>query len=115
MRANVCRMGVVAGLLFAATCVSGCTRGAIDAPTQAILVTANKGPDVVGTGEVNVPKRGTATSYYIHIPYFPDFAWGDSSLETASQQGGITQVAYSDSDNLFILLFGRRQTIVHGR
>lgn len=114
MRAN--RIGLLAILLLGACGMSGCgTQFPVDAPTWGGLVVANDGPISVGTGDVKAPKDGMATSYYLYIPYVVSFAWGDSSLDTASRQGGISEVAYSDSDNLFILLWGRRRTVVHGR
>lgn len=92
--------------------LAGCGPG-VKSPTKG-LVTSNKGPITLGTGDMKAPRQGTATSYYIWIPFIVDFAWGDSSVETASKNGAISSVASADSDNLFILLFGRRTTVVYG-
>ncbi len=87
--------------------------GCVKAPTTGAII-ANKGPITVGTGNMSAPREGVATSYYLYIPFVGDIAWGDSSLEAATQNGGIGTVAWADSDNFFVLLFGRRSTIVHG-
>lgn len=107
MRANKAIGVLVAGFLL-----GGCMARS---PVVGSLVTNAKGPVSIGTGEVNAAKRGEATSYAIYIPYLGSFAWGDSSIQKAARDGGITEVAYADRDAFHLLVFARHTTVVRGR
>jgi hypothetical protein len=96
---------VVVALLgiFASGCASAIPMGSI--------YTEVSFPGGVGNGEVSYSKFGKATSN----SYFALIAAGDSSIETAAKNGGITNIKFVDYKAKNILgIFGEYTTYVYG-
>jgi hypothetical protein len=88
-------------------CVGGC---ATYIPAGA-LYTGGKAGVAVADGDLNCSKVGTAESNSL----FALVTWGDSSIQTAAKNGGISKVKYVDYEVQNILgIFGKYTTIVHG-
>ena len=95
---------VLLGLvLFASGCATALPAGS--------LYTEVSFPGGVGSGDTDYSKVGKATSK----SYFALIAVGDSSIETAAKEGGITNIKYVDYKTKNILGFiGEYTTYVYG-
>ncbi len=97
---------ILALLMFAAL-ITGC---ATQGPIGGILID-NTIPLMVGDDSVRADKVGTATSQ----SYLAMIAVGDSSIEAACQNGGITKISHVDRKVKNILGFiGEYTTTVYG-
>jgi hypothetical protein len=94
-------------LTIAALATAGCV--VLNTPITGFLFNDSKGPSSVGTGEGGA-KSGTACSKGVL-----GVVWGDSSIEAAKAQGGISKVAYVDHKATSVLaVYGEYCTVVHG-
>ncbi|MBI1291740.1 hypothetical protein GC173_10925 [bacterium] len=76
-------------------------------PPPGVLVTMYKAPLDFNFGKEGGTKAensrfGQSETHYIGI-WFIRIAWGDGSLDTASKQGGISNLSYADYEYLNIL------------
>lgn len=95
------------GLFMLAAVVSGCAT----AVPAGSLYTSVSFPGGVGDGSVEYTKVGEATSN----SYFALIAIGDSSIETAAKNGGITKIKFVDYKvNNFLGFIGEYKTVVYG-
>ena len=61
------------------------------------------------------PKVGKASSGYILIPLFGDFAFDDAGIKKAAANGGINKIHYAEHEFYSVLgIFGTFCTIVYG-
>ncbi len=95
------------GLMVLAGLLTGC---ATQIPIGAILID-NTLPKEVGDNSVRSTKVGTATSQ----SYLGLIAVGDSSIQTAAKNGGITKISHVDWKVKNILgIIGEYTTTVYG-
>jgi hypothetical protein len=98
---------IMVSAIIAAALFSGC---ATYVPSG-IVYTGTKAGIAAGEGGVSHGKVGTATAKSI----MGLVAWGDASIQTAAQNGGITQIRYVDYEVENILgIYGKYTTIVYG-
>ncbi|MBF0478947.1 MAG: protein trl [Candidatus Omnitrophica bacterium] len=68
-------------------------------------------PVTVGTGDGSYSKVGTAKT----MSYFTLIATGDSSIEAAAKNGGVTRIKYVDHKvKNFLGIYGEYTTYVYG-
>ena len=97
----------VVTLLLVAFLFSGCAVSYH--PLVGLIYTDNEGPLLV-TANPEGSKVGTATSKVIF-----GICYGDSSIETAAQNGNITKITTVDTDITSVLgIYVEYQTIVRG-
>jgi hypothetical protein len=85
-------------------------------PPPGYLFTQVKSPLTVDYNQTQVGgSQGEAEAYYVGLFYYSILAWGDSSVEAAAKNGGITKVEYADYEHLNVLsIFKKTKVIVHG-
>lgn len=115
------RCGALVGIGLIASFVSGCSRAfpvSPIAPSPGFIYSAYQAPleyDVNDDGKgtpVDTAKTGESSVQYIGLPYY-DFisvSWGDGSLDTAAEAGGMKDIQYADYDFFNVLTVYSRVT-----
>ncbi|MCC5876148.1 MAG: hypothetical protein JJU11_08030 [Candidatus Sumerlaeia bacterium] len=68
-----------------------------------------------GQGTMVGNRTGESVAHYLHIPFFSlplEFGWGDASIKTSAQNGGLDTVHLADYEFFNILGIYSRTTII---
>ena len=99
------------GLFLMVTLLGLFASGCATAVPVGSLYTDISTPQLIGDGDANYSKVGQATSN----SYFALIAVGDSSIETAAKNGGITKIKFVDyKANNILGIIGTYTTYVYG-
>ena len=111
------------GALCAAQAIGCAAHGAAHdtpvMPPTGLIVTMYKAPLTTDFDRTDVSdkKQGTATTYYLNIPYWIplDVALGNATIEKAAKNGKITDVAYADYEILSVMgIFAKFSVTAYG-
>lgn len=88
-------------------------------PPSGALFTQVKAPLTIDydNTQAQPAKSGQAMAHFLYVPIlgYLTFAWGDSSLEEAAANGGISSVEFADYEEFNVLGIYRRSTVfAHG-